>query len=276
MKRRMFLHILPLLLISSLVMLCTGGCTPRQEIASSRSLHVGGRADFTISTAQDMGLASSGLLFAPVPSDVTTKPSGRFRYALFSDAAEGPVKRQAHIIFSELPAQQWQWEPETWAKPESLSYAKDRTAGKYWTLQLFPVFSSQDWFSTLWQANGRDIPDFWLAKRWSATPEDDVRIVAEYREPAPECMRERLQDAAGKKQQGVISVKGKDLWHNCKEEIEDFVSRADAAFIFDKAQSTPALENPPLTAMPSESPNMSKLVGKAQYQDTYSSGSSSQ
>lgn len=252
--------------------LCSA-CTPRQEIASASGLYVSGRANFAISVAEGMKLATSSWFSSFAPSDVTVKPSGRFRYALFSDSVEGPVERHAHVILGELPSNQWVWEKETWAKPEALSYEKDRKAGKYWTIQVFPVFSSRDWFSRLWQANGRQTPDFWLAKRWSSTPEDYLRIVAEYREPAPLCMRERLAGAEQRETQGVIEVKGKELWRNCDKDIEEFNSRADSAFLFDRAKSMPDPAASVLKALPHGNPDIGKLVGKSEYKDTFHSSS---
>lgn len=264
----------PLLaLLLAVALAFTAGCTPRHEIASSRSLYVSGRADFNISVKENMTLAAAARFSTFVPSDVTTQPSGRLRYALFTDNPEGPVTRHAHVLMCELPREQWEWEKETWAKPEALSYEKDRQAGKYWTIQMFPVFSSQDWFSKLWQANGREIPDFWLARRWSSTPEDYLRIVAEYREPAPLCMRERLADAARKEQQGGIPLKGKELWRGCDDEIREFTARADAAFIFDRSGNMPSPESAPLSVLPAGNPDMAKLVGKAEYNETFSVGS---
>ena len=263
-----------LFLFAILSLLLLSGCVPRQEITSDSGLYVSGRADFNISVTGDMALASAARFSTYVPSDVTTKPSGRLRYALFADTGGGPVERQAHIIMCELPRNQWLWEKETWAMPESLSYEKDRKAGKYWTIQVFPVFSSQDWFSELWHINGRETPAFWLAKRWSATPEDNIRIVAEYREPAPVCMRERLEDAAQKEQQRGSLLKGKELWRGCDREIQDFTVRADAAFNFEKAGAIPNLESAPLTTLPTTNPDIVKLVGKAEYSETFSAGSS--
>lgn len=252
-----------------LVLLTACGCTPRQEVASARSLYIGGRADFNISVTDAMRLAAASRFSGFVPSDVTVQPSGRFRYALFSDSLEGPVQRQAHVILGELPREQWLWEKETWAMPESLSYEKTRMAGKFWTVQMFPVFSSQDWFAHLWQVNGRSTPDFWIAKRWSATPETYMRIVAEYREPAPLCMKERLASAAQSTGQANAPFKGKELWRNCDNEIQDFSARADAAFLFDKAGVMPEAESAPFTAMPPGKPDTGKLVGKAEHADTF-------
>ena len=239
------------------------GCSPRQQGASLHGFYASGRANFNISVSQPLSLAHSGFLTAEVPADVRMYPSGSFRYALFSDSGKETISRQAHIILSELPNSEWRWEMETWARPEALSYAKDRIAGKYWTIQMLPVSSATDWFSELWMKNGSSVPDFWLAKRWSSTPEDNIRIVAEYREPAPLCMQKHLQNNAQQPDQ-VFPVTGKQLWRGCEQEIEEFSSRADKAFTFDRGRDFPEKAEAKPTSLPAKAPNMGHLVGRAE------------
>jgi hypothetical protein len=173
------------------------------------------------------------------------------------------VNRSAHILFSELSPNEWRWEMETWARPEVMSYAKSEIAGKYWTVQIMPVFSSSDWFSDLWRTNKRQTPDFWLAKRWSASPESYIRVVAEYREPAPQCLRKTLA-AAPRDAKNGYAVQGKDLWRDCGNEIQDFSARADKAFLFDRAENLPAKGIHSLGLQPTTQPQMEKLVGRAE------------
>lgn len=266
------LRLVPVLLTALCALALLVSCTPRKQGASSQSFYAAGRANFNISVAPPMQLFATDARSASVPSDVTISPSARFRYAVFSDNDGGPVARHAHIILSELSQYEWRWEVETWAMPEALSYQKEKIAGKYWTIQMMPVFSSQDWFSALWAENKYEIPDFWLAKRWSATPEPHIRIVAEYREPAPLCMRERLADARPE-DRSVPSLKGKELWRDCDNEIREFSQRADSAFLFDRAENLPDEGLSKSAAAPSARPNMAKLVGKAEHAESYSTSS---
>ena len=255
------------LLIASLTgVLLLSGCAARQNGATSQSLYAGGLADFSISVRPPLSLVSSGRLTAWVPSDVNLKPSGSFNYALFTEGGSGPVTRHAHCIFSELPKWNWRWEKETWALPQSLSYAQEQTGGKYWTVQIMPVTSRGDWFSAMWTENNRDVPEFWLAKRWSATPEDEMRIVAEYREPAPLCMRDRLAEAAAA-DRNTSPLKGKELWRGCEREIEDFSARADTIFDKRRLQDERAASGHPLERRSGKAPDMGKLVGKAERMD---------
>lgn len=253
-----------------IALMTTVGCTPRQEGATPSGLYAAGRANFNISVTSAMTLASTASLSAQIPSDVTVSPRGTMRYALFAEGESGPVTRHAHILFSELPRPEWQWEIETWAQPGSLSYEKQRTAGKYWTSQILPVFSGQDWFSEIWRGKGRDIPEFWLAKRWSSTPERHIRIVAEYREPAPVCMNDKLTANAANKNHAPL--RGQELWRNCDDAIREFSARADQAFVFERATNLPAEKTVTPGPLPSSPPDMAKLAGKAEHIVTYNTG----
>lgn len=249
-----------------LTALTTAGCAPRQTGATSDSLYASGRADFTIRVAPPLTLAATGSFTTAVASDVNVAPWGRFRYAAFTDSDTGPVRRHAHAAICELNKYSWQWEKETWALPEAFYYSKEQRGGKYWTVQMMPVTAQKDWFSALWRENGRETPEFWIAKRWSSTPEDEIRIVAEYREPAPACMVERLREAAAQPM-GTPSLKGKALLRNCDEAIDTFSRRADAVFALDKMTTASPTPTEPLAARPKNAPNMPKLIGRAELVD---------
>ena len=253
-------------LLASLVVLifCASGCTPRQIGASQQGFYGSGLADFDISVAPPLPLAATGKLTVRVPSDSSPGPTGNLAFSLFAEGEEGQVQRHAHILFSELPRASWQWEKETWAKQESLLYTTQQASGKNWTIQVFPVIADRDWFSALWLQNGRQVPDFWLAKRWSATPEEDMRLVAEYREPAPACMRDQLvaTTTGGK---NAPPLKGKELRPPCEQELESFMPRADAVFTMERLnRKTPELPVIRAVALPDRAPDMGRLAGRAE------------
>jgi hypothetical protein len=242
-------------------------CAPRQEGVSENSFFAGGLANFSLSVAPPLGITSSGRLSANVPSDSIIAPMARLAFALFGEPGDGPVVRHVHTLFSELPTGSWQWEKETWALPQTIAYSKITTGGNFWTTQILPVISAGDWFSALWAENGRTAPEFWLAKRWSATPEREMRVVAEYREPAPACMRQRLNDSLLADDRNSIPLRGKNLRSGCEDEIDAFSVRADAAVRLESmgpapsgAQSVRALQS----RLPAGRPDMAKLVGKAE------------
>lgn len=258
---------LPVFFFALLTAGLVSGCTPRQKGAAAQGFYASGRGAFSVGVNPPFSLASTGTRSGKVPSDVSPGPQATFTYALFADTESGPVGRHIHAIFSELQRESWRWEMETWARPESLSYTKQRAGGKNWTVQILPVTGRTDWFNALWRINGRDAPEFWLAKRWSARPEDEVRVVLEYREPAPACMRERLADAdaAARTDRNAPLLRGRELWRNCDEAIEAFSTRADAAVTLEGLGRFPETPLHMLTASPDFSPDMGKLVGRAEH-----------
>ena len=219
---------------------------------------------YAVSVAPPLTLAAYGSTTAQVPTDVVLKATGRFTYALFLDEKEQAPSAMVHALTVDLPLRGWRWEMETWARPESLAYAKRQEGGNYWTVQIMPVIAATDWFSELLQVNGRETPDFWLAKRWSSTPQEITRVVAEYREPAPACMQKRLREAASSADSNSFPLKGKELWRDCTEEVEAFSRRADAAVALDKADMVPGQALLPLQQRPSKAPDMGKLAGRAE------------
>ena len=248
-------------------MLIAPGCAPRRIEASPQGFSGSGIADFSIKVSPPLTLAASGRLTATVPSyDSFLTPTATVSFALFAEGDSGPVTRHAHTIFSELPARLWRWEMETWAKRESLLYATERAGGKNWTIQIFPVAAAGDWFSALWLKNGRQVPDFWLAKRWSSTPEEEMRLLAEYREPAPACMRDSLVQPDGS---AFPLPKGKDLWRGCEKEIKEFSARADAVFDLEKRGNAPAAPAAKAALLPDMVPDMAALAGRAETYDRF-------
>lgn len=261
-RARCFLLFRPFLLLCALA-LC-GACSPRQQGASAQGYSLSGRVNSAISVSPPLTLAASGSLSARVPSDINIGPQGSFRYALFADGEDGAISRHVHTVYSELPRRTWRWERETWARPEAVMYSKHSAAGRNWTVQLLPVNAARDWFSALWTKNGRTAPDLWLAKRWSTTPDDDLRFVVEYREPVPVCMAERLR-RVGYADEGALPFSGKELRGACADELDAFSARADSAVTFIRPSAAgPGPVQPPLFALPDKAPDMERLVGRAE------------
>ena len=237
-SRRTPLFSVPLALV--LLALAAPGCAPRRIEASPQGFSGSGIADFAIRVAPPLTLAASGRLTARVPSDdALVAPIATVAFAAFAEGDKGPVTRHAHTMFCELPLDSWRWEMETWGKRDTLLRTSERKGGKYWTAQIFPVVAAGDWFSDLWLKNGRPVPEFWLAKRWSSTPQEEMRLLAEYREPAPACMRDRLARAVGEKGAGYLPD-SRELWRDCDQAIRDFGARADAVFDLERLRDRPA------------------------------------
>ncbi|MDR2801084.1 MAG: DUF4851 domain-containing protein [Desulfovibrio sp.] len=258
------MRVLPLFFI---FVLAAQGCALQSTGPEQGGFHAGGRTGVHVSVGPPLSLAASGRFSVPTPSDVmTNSPYADFLFAAFSEDGSGPVRASAHVILSELPYPDWRWEMETWARPESLRYSKLTAARRNWTVQIFPLMAGGDWFSELWTLNNRQTPDFWLAKRWSATPDEELRIVAEYREAVPACMREQLQSyAESRKNKEFGSLNGRELAGRCEREMEEFSARADAAVRLDEDLSRPLDASGIKARLPDGRPNMRALVGVAEF-----------
>jgi hypothetical protein len=260
--------------------LLAAACVQQAARVDRSGFYADGRFRSHVVFSAPLTLAGAGNFSASVPSEVLlAPPNATFRFAVFGEGESGPVDRSAHVIASELPSPGWRWEKESTARTESLSYALVNAGGHRQVVQIFPVESSGDWFSSFWTLNGRAVPEFWLAKHWSSTPYDDIRMVAEYREAAPACMRDRLTAyAESKKNRDYSPLRGKALMRRCEQEVEDFSRRADAAVTFDGARqaASPALSESGAVAQaafPGGRPNMRKLVGVAELVRSLSSDS---
>jgi hypothetical protein len=201
---------------------------------------------------------------AAVPSDTNLRPIASIHYAVFAEGTSGPVLRHAHAMLSSLPQGLWRWELESWPPAASLSLTKKEEEGKFWTVQMMPIASLGDWFSAFWTNNNREVPRFWLLKRWSSTPFDETRILAEYREPAPLCMEEALLPLEGiVRREQVSPPNGAELLFLCAREIRAFSARADAAVSL-KAVPLPEPGVIPPFIRPGMDPNMKRLAGVAE------------
>ena len=257
------------LTVAAFLCVASFGCTPVRQGATNHSLYSTGQPSVEVRFTPPFTLAASGRISAPAASDVNVDPIANTLYALFGDGGQGPVTRHAHSMISYMPSTSWRWGMETWPLPYTLHMSKKTASGQFWTVQMLPVAAFGDWPSEFWQANGRETPQFWLAKRWSATPDWDTRIVAEYREPAPECMREALIPLEDNLRGKEVSLPDSlELWRLCRKEIQDFSDRADASVVLDRYTGN---REEPATFMaaplPQNRPNIKKLIGDAEHID---------
>ncbi|MDR0339324.1 MAG: DUF4851 domain-containing protein [Desulfovibrio sp.] len=256
------------LVVSCIILgLCLSACANRQHGAFERGFSSGGRSAFQAAFAPPLTLASTGSLRVAVPADVLPNPNAAFTYALFSDPGQEMIDRQAHAVVSEVDRYSWRWEKESFALPQAVFYSTLLAGGRNWTVQILPVDAESDWFGQLWRENGRQTPAFWLAKRWSSTPDDDIRVVVEYRERAPLCLEERLQSAAesARRDKNARAPGGEELLHGCQDQISDFSARADAAVDLSRDSQAPLpAADAPVLARPGKSPKLGKLVGRVE------------
>lgn len=242
------------------------GCTPARQWSSEQTFYSTGQPNIRVDVTPPLHLAAQGLRWASTKSSVsiTQQPYTSFAFAAYTDADTGPVQRSAHVIVSSLPSDSWEFMVESWKGPDRLLLSSDNIiSGKRWTIQMMPVFSQQDWFSSLWTANRRDIPLVWLAKRWSNNPTADKRVVAEYREAASPCIFNALASTDGDGKAVFLRPDAQTLWAHCQADIDAFSKRADQAFTLSplKGDAMRAAPVSPRFVMPEGAPDIQKLVG---------------
>ena len=242
---------------SLLLPLMLSACTPAFTGVTGNSLTRNNFPTGTITANEPLRLVAHGRQFVALRSDtMTSRPTGFFDYAVFSDSTEGLVTRSAHsIMLRPTNANQWRFTMETWRGPNTFVIRNTGFDGMNWTEHLMSVPSQGDWFSDMWVASGREVPERWLVRRLSATPASFVRMVAEYREPWPPCMDP--------------DIRSLDLVSNPGECLAPFLERADAAFTIQRAALDPAIPpaGPSVLTLPSSAPNAARLAGEVEEND---------
>lgn len=117
-------------------------------------------------------------------------PTSSMDFAMYSPTGEGPVTQHAHVLAARLyDGDLWRFDLENSLSAGAFNYSQfTGNDGRTWTMQLMAVPSAEDWFSAIWLENGRQVPETWLTARYTATPDTDLRLAAEYREPWPHCL----------------------------------------------------------------------------------------
>lgn len=207
----------------------------------------------SITGAAPLSVQGHGRLIPDVGSATSSiKASVQFDYAIYADSESGAVGKYGYAAIVRLrDANLWRFLPQS-------EYSKSGGAFHLahkgeWTEQLLRVNAdSKDWSSAVWTANNREIPQVWLAKRWSQNLNETIRVVMEYREPWP--------DDLGEDPVNLPTAEG-------GAELAAFVARADKAFSAEKKAGdfkagipTPATK----LTMPREQPDVDTLVGSVQ------------
>ncbi len=243
--------------LSLLLPLLLAACSPAFTGVSGEGLVRTGYPRAVITAEPPLRLMAYGRRYVTLKSDIMMlQPTGAFDYAVYSDSTDGPVTKSAHsIILRPTDERRWRFVLESWKAPNAFAMSSTGFDGMTWTEQLMTVPSEGDWFSDMWRASGREVPERWLVKRFSATPAEYVRMVAEYRESWPACLPDEIQWL--------------ELVPNAGECLGPFLKRADAAFSIQRgsAGSVAAPAAPSILTEPSSSPNPTKLAGEVEQRD---------
>lgn len=248
------------LMLLFLALLQVPGCASAISGVSGTSLVRTGYPRLTVGAKEPMRLQAYGRQWVSLPTDyMGLQPSGIMDYAVYAEDVEGPVLRHAHVLVVRPSSERdWRFKPESYPGPGGLAIRRVTVDGYAWTLQILRVDGGKDWFNAMWLENGRDVPERWLAARFSATPDRYTRVAAEYREPWPEC----------------LDPEAKDLLFVRESCLEGFYERLGAVFSLDM-HAPEVLEKPAgpsrLRKPPFE-PDMKRLAGELYRDDTFLRG----
>ena len=251
-KRTLILVWVAAAVLAGALSACTGGAL--SGVAGSTLT----RAEYprvSITANEPFTLRDHGRLWVGLPTDfLGIEPSGSLDYAVYGQGESGLVTRHAHALFVKPGhSDAWVFQTESYPAPGGLAIGRTVVDDYTWTTQVLRVPSEKDWFSAMWRASGREVPDVWLARRFSATPERTLRVVAEYREPWPECLDPDIKD--------LVFVR--------EECLGGFLQRAGEAFSLRMHVTEPVDASPPAPQLqrPPSPPDIRKLAGELREND---------
>lgn len=257
----------PRLLVFGLLVFLSG-CGAAYTGLSGNTMYNNGLADTAITPISGLEAVAAESYFGTMPSNGTLDPSIRVRYAIFGDTGGQSVKRHAHIIFAELTDKnRWEMAAETFAASNEMSLNGVKIDRRPWTEHIFFERREGDWFTEFWDINGYLTPKAWLGKRWSRSYDMSSRIVVEYREPMPDCVR--IPDP--KKAAIIFSGTKLDIESpECRREVEAVLERADQAFSMRRPANVNVSAPAPAEALsvkPERKMDLKRYVGEAVYTD---------
>lgn len=252
MRYPMRLLSLSLVACVSLLALGLAACTPARTGTVGNTLTTNIRPTVSLTANPPMQLFGAGTLWVRASNNNRSMnlPTVRFSYALFSTTKEGPVTDSAHAAIMHLPDNnQWRFSPNPWPRFLTLSFGEVGVSDdNLWPSRLLRIPSEGDWISDVWKANGREVPEVWLARRWADTLGEIGMAVMEYREPWPEGLNEFML--------------GDALFGDGTEMIAAFSRRAQNIFsMSNEYAGLPDEESLPAINLPARRPNTLRLIG---------------
>lgn len=232
-------------------------CSPARTGVVDGTLTTNMRPAMEISANTPFVLADSGRVWTQPRTDMMTPvANASFDYAVYTDPAVSPAQRMAYAAIIRLEDRtHWMFLPQGASLPGAFGGRKaSPLLGREGDVQNLCVVSEGDWTSDLLTANGTTPPAMWLAKRWVFALDQEVRAMAEYREPWPEGLE--------KPEVNIALLRDKDAQY-----IRAFEQRALEVFNF-TADSGCFSSSPPLVGkwvVPRKSPDVATLAGEIKY-----------
>lgn len=244
-----------------------GGCGAQYVGLSGAVMYSNGPANAVVIPDGSFDLLAAGRANGNIPTDASIAAASTVHFSVYGDSKPGSITRSAHVMVTEL-TNSAVWEFQVEGSPGyngAYIQAVEKDDG-IWNEQLLYQEAENDWFSALWEVNGRVVPEMWICKRWSRTYGSYTRVVAEYREPMPEGI-------AIIRPGGVIGnnrLRFEPDSEEARRALMEFHSRANKVFIFGKASEYGDLRSPDpmkFSRFPDMGFNMRRLVGQARAVD---------
>lgn len=247
-----------------LILLTAFGCTPIQRGATKDGFIVSGQPNIAVHITPEMTLYKTAQKSVMLATDSPHSTSARMTYAVFGSVEGNTLLRHAHTLTIAPSTQQWIFSPETYKSRYAISTSKQKINGRNFTIQTLLIPTQDDWFTSLWQENDVLTPPNWLAMRWSLTPNNRERIVAEYREPLPPCLSATTAWEDIQTEESISTIDRQELWQRCDRELGAFATRANRAIGFGPIEEREILQEggTRLTKETSHRPDFTHQVGE--------------
>ena len=233
-------------------------CSPARTGVVNNTLSTNQRPSISITPQSPLQLADSGRVWVSPKTDLTPgMTTASFDYAVYANPSDSDPVVMAYgaIIRLENP-EAWHFVPQGKTLPDSFGPREKLVGvGREGFLYTLYVPHSGDWASELLVANGKNVPEAWIAKRWLFSLESGVRALAEYREPWP----------------ADLSVPASDIMligDANRAFLREFDRRAESAFIL--TPDAQEFSAPPASALWRSSPippDVARLAGEVLQND---------
>jgi hypothetical protein len=233
--------------------LLVAACSPARTGVVNSTLTTNQRPAISIEPQAPLRLADSGRVWVSPRTDVVPgMATASFDYAVYTDPAASASSVLAYAAIIRLEDRdRWMFAPQGKALPGSFGNGKKfQEVCREGFLYTLHVPGAGDWVSELLTANGKAVPEAWIAKRWVFSLDSELRGLAEYREPWPADFDVPALDIV------LLRPEHADF-------LREFDSRAQAAFGF--SPESQEFSGPPpsaaWTAAPVH-PDVARLVGE--------------
>lgn len=253
---KQYIRIITFVAAVLLLSACTGAKT---GVLPDGTLSTNLRPSISIKANAPFALVDAGRVWASLKTDMTPGATdASFDYAVYANPASSPASAFAYAGILKLSDNEsWEFLPQGNGLPGIFGARKGEASMRSGFIYTLHVPAPNDWASELLAANGVTVPEAWIAKRWLFSLDNDVRAMAEYREPWP--------DGLDAPEAADVTLLGESQ----AAFLREFERRALAAFTFSTAPGDFGNAAPPASTW-KKAPvlfNVEKLMGDVIHKD---------